>query len=150
MLLNNLSLTFQQRDPESSTDSDRETEIEDNASYVGAASVHASEGRVFAPHGLQHVLRLVPRICTMKYLELILSLQNIWFVVIIFVILFFSCFCFCTAFSHCVYPEWPHRQCVGLAFRRSRVRASLVAACLAIGAPHLYCEIRGVKGYYPL
>ena len=33
------------------------------------------------------------------------------------------------------YPKWPHRQCVGLAFRRSRVRPSLAAASHAICAP---------------
>ena len=34
-----------------------------------------------------------------------------------------------------VYPEWPHRQCVGLAFRRSHVRSSLSAASLVICSP---------------
>ena len=41
-----------------------------------------------------------------------------------------------------LYPEWPHRQCVGLAFRRSRFYVSLAAAGLAICAPHLYRAIR--------
>ena len=31
-----------------------------------------------------------------------------------------------------LYPEYPDRQCVGLAFRRSRVRASLAAVSLVI------------------
>ena len=33
------------------------------------------------------------------------------------------------------YPEWPHRQCVGLAFRRSHDRGSLSAARLVICSP---------------
>ena len=32
-------------------------------------------------------------------------------------------------------PEWPHRQCVGLAFRRSHVRGSLSAVSLVICSP---------------
>ena len=31
-----------------------------------------------------------------------------------------------------LYPEWPHRQCVGLVFRRSHDRGSLSAASLVI------------------
>ena len=34
-----------------------------------------------------------------------------------------------------LYPEWPHRQCVGLAFRRSHDRSSLSAASLVICSP---------------
>ena len=44
------------------------------------------------------------------------------------------------------YPEWPHRQSVGLAFRRSHVRSSLSAAILMICSPHCtvqYVELRG-------
>ena len=38
---------------------------------------------------------------------------------------------------HCrlLYPEWPHRQCVGLAIRRSYVRGWLSAASLVICSP---------------
>ena len=32
-------------------------------------------------------------------------------------------------------PEWPHRQCVGLAFRRSHERGSLSAISLVICSP---------------
>ena len=38
-----------------------------------------------------------------------------------------------------------HRQYVGLAFRRSRVRTSLGAASLAICSPHLHSAIRGAQ-----
>ena len=34
-----------------------------------------------------------------------------------------------------LYPEWPHRQCVGLTFRRSHDRCSLSAASLVICSP---------------
>ena len=34
-----------------------------------------------------------------------------------------------------LYPEWPHRQCVGLAFRRSHDRGSLSAVSLVICSP---------------
>ena len=34
-----------------------------------------------------------------------------------------------------LYPEWPHRQCVGLAFRRSPNRGSLSAVSLVICSP---------------
>ena len=34
-----------------------------------------------------------------------------------------------------LYPEWPHRQCVGLAFRRSHVRCSLSAESIVICSP---------------
>ena len=33
------------------------------------------------------------------------------------------------------YPEWPHRQCVGLVFRRSHDRGSLSAASRVICSP---------------
>ena len=33
-------------------------------------------------------------------------------------------------------PEWPHRQCVGLAFRRSHVRISVSAVSVVICSPH--------------
>ena len=45
-----------------------------------------------------------------------------------------------------LYPEWPHRQCVGVAFRRSHVRGSLSAASLVICSLHYtvqYVELRG-------
>ena len=45
-----------------------------------------------------------------------------------------------------IYPEWPHRQCVGLAYPRTRVRASFAAASLAIYIPHLHRAIRGTQG----
>ena len=35
-----------------------------------------------------------------------------------------------------IYPEWPHRQCIGLAFRRSHVRLSVSAVNLVICSPH--------------
>ena len=34
-----------------------------------------------------------------------------------------------------LYPEWQHRQCVGLAFRRSHDRGSLSAVSLVICSP---------------
>ena len=34
-----------------------------------------------------------------------------------------------------LYPEWPHRQCVGLAFRRSHDRGSLSAVSPVICSP---------------
>ena len=34
-----------------------------------------------------------------------------------------------------LYPEWPHRQCVGLAFRRSHDRGSLSAVSHEICSP---------------
>ena len=36
-----------------------------------------------------------------------------------------------------LYPYWTHRKCVGLAFRWSRVRASLAAVRLVICSPHM-------------
>ena len=45
-----------------------------------------------------------------------------------------------------VYPEWPHRQCVGLAFRRSHVRGSLECSKSSDLSPHCtveYVELRG-------
>ena len=47
------------------------------------------------------------------------------------------------------YPERPTRQCVGLAFRRSCVRASLAAASLAICASHFYLALCGAQGILP-
>ena len=38
-------------------------------------------------------------------------------------------------FSSPLYPEWPHRQCVGLGFCRSHVRGSLSAVSLVICSP---------------
>ena len=51
-----------------------------------------------------------------------------------------------TGYHDLLYPEWPHRQCVGLAFRRLHVRGSLSAASLVICSPHCtvqYVELRG-------
>ena len=41
------------------------------------------------------------------------------------------------------------QACVDLAFQRSLVRASLVAASLAICSPHLHRAIRGAQGVLP-
>ena len=41
----------------------------------------------------------------------------------------------CWIYPDIIYPEWPHRQCVGLVFRRSRVRGSLSAVSLVICSP---------------
>ena len=38
--------------------------------------------------------------------------------------------------------EWPHRQCVGLAYPRTSVRATVAAASVAICSPHLQHAIR--------
>ena len=49
----------------------------------------------------------------------------------------------CTfTFQTSLYPEWPHRQCVGLAFRCSRVRFPVAAASLVICDSHLHQAIR--------
>ena len=40
-------------------------------------------------------------------------------------------------------PEWPHRQCVGLAFRRSHDHGSLSAPSLVICSPH--CSVQYVE-----
>ena len=43
------------------------------------------------------------------------------------------------------FPEWPHRQCVGLAFRRSHVRVRTFPS-LVICSPHCtvqYVDLRG-------
>ena len=45
-----------------------------------------------------------------------------------------------------IYPEWPHRQCVGLAFLRSHVCISVSAVSLVICSPHCtvqYVELSG-------
>ena len=42
----------------------------------------------------------------------------------------------CSTLQYCVlYPDWPHRQCVGLAFRRSHDRGSLSAVRFVICSP---------------
>ena len=46
-------------------------------------------------------------------------------------------------------PEWPHRQCVGLAYPMMRVHAMVAAASLAICCPHIHHAIRGVQGVLP-
>ena len=46
-------------------------------------------------------------------------------------------------------PDWPHRQCVGLAFRRSSVRFPVAAASLAICSPYFHRAIRGAQGVLP-
>ena len=49
-----------------------------------------------------------------------------------------------------LYPEWPHRQCVGLVFRRSQVRTSLRAVSLVICCPaRIAVCIRGAQGVLP-
>ena len=49
-----------------------------------------------------------------------------------------------------LYPEWPHRQCLGLVFRRSHVRRSLSAVSLVICSPAriAVCK-RGAQGVLP-
>ena len=47
------------------------------------------------------------------------------------------------------YPEWPHRQCVGVAFRWSRVRVPVAAASLVICGPHLHRALRGAQWVLP-
>ena len=57
---------------------------------------------------------------------------------------------FSEKFDHLLYilcPEWPHRQWVGLAFRRSHVRGSLSAASLVICSPHYTVQHVELKGY---
>ena len=44
------------------------------------------------------------------------------------------------------YPEWPHSQCVGLAYPYMRVRALVAAASLAICSPRLQRAICGAQG----
>ena len=55
-----------------------------------------------------------------------------------------------TKIHNSLYPEWPHRQCVFLAFRRSHVRGSLSAASLMICSSHCrqYVEFRGYCPVY--
>ena len=48
-----------------------------------------------------------------------------------------------------LHPEWPHRQCVGLAYTWKRVRAPVVAASLAICRPRLHRAIRGAQRLCP-
>ena len=49
-----------------------------------------------------------------------------------------------------IYPEWPHRQCVGLAFRRSHVRGSLSAVSVVICSPHCSVQYVELRGYCPV
>ena len=51
-------------------------------------------------------------------------------------------------YSH--YPDWPHMQCVGLAFRRSHVRGSLSAASLVICCRHCTVQNMELRGYCPV
>ena len=46
-------------------------------------------------------------------------------------------------------PEWPHRQCVNLAYPIRRVRAPAAAASFAICSPHLHRAIRGAQEVLP-
>ena len=46
--------------------------------------------------------------------------------------------------------EWPHRQCVGLAYPRTRVRAPVAVASLAICSPHLHRAICGAQAVLPM
>ena len=49
-----------------------------------------------------------------------------------------------------LYPEWQHRQCVGLVFRRSQVRTSLSAVSLVICCPaRIALCIRGAQEVLP-
>ena len=47
-------------------------------------------------------------------------------------------------------PEWPHTQCVGLAYPWTRVRDPVAAASLAICSPHLHRAMRGAQGVLPI
>ena len=49
-----------------------------------------------------------------------------------------------------LYPEWPHRQCVGLSFRRSHVRISVSAVSLVICSPHWTMQYLELRGYCPV
>ena len=49
-----------------------------------------------------------------------------------------------------IYPEWPHRQSVGLAFRRSHVRISVSAVSLVICSPHWTVQFLDLSGYCPV
>ena len=49
-----------------------------------------------------------------------------------------------------LYPEWPHRQCIGLTFRRLHVSGSLTAASLVICSPHCTVQYVELSGYCPL
>ena len=49
-----------------------------------------------------------------------------------------------------IYPEWPHRQCVGLAYPWTRVRAPVAAASLTICRPCSHRAIRGAQGVLPM
>ena len=48
-----------------------------------------------------------------------------------------------------LYPEWPHMQRFGLAFRCSRVRDPVAATNLVICGPHLHSGIRGAHRILP-
>ena len=50
----------------------------------------------------------------------------------------------------CLNPEWRHRQCVGLAYPRTRVRAPVAAASLSICSPYLQLAMIGAQGYRPV
>ena len=52
-------------------------------------------------------------------------------------------------FDISLYPEWPHTQCVGLAYSRTRVRTPVAAASLVICCQHLHRAIRGAQGALP-
>ena len=45
-----------------------------------------------------------------------------------------------------LYPEWPHRQCVGLAYSWTRVRAQVAAAGLVICRPRLHSAKHETQG----
>ena len=53
------------------------------------------------------------------------------------------------ASTHKAYPEWPHRQHVGLAYPWTCVRAPVAAASLEICRPRLHRAIRGAQGVLP-
>ena len=48
--------------------------------------------------------------------------------------------------QHYGYPEWPHRQYVGLAHPWTRVRAQVAAASLTVCSPYLHRAILGAQG----
>ena len=50
----------------------------------------------------------------------------------------------------CSHPEWPHRQRVGLAFRRLHVRGSLSAASLVICSQHCTVQYVELREYCPV
>ena len=52
-------------------------------------------------------------------------------------------------YMHLSYPEWRHRQCIGLAYIRSCVRVPVAPARLVIYLVYLHRAIRGAQGALP-